>query len=71
MLGVLFWRPFRTGEENRAIGNSDVVVWYTVGVTHNPRPEDWPVMPVMWHDFTIRPYDFFPQNPVLTLPTAP
>ena len=29
------------GEEN--IENEDVVVFVTVGTTHIPRPEDWPV----------------------------
>lgn len=56
---------------NRPIANTDIVAWYTVGFHHVTRQEDWPVMPVMWHDFVIRPYDFFPSNPVLTLPTAP
>lgn len=56
---------------NRPIENTDIVAWYTLGFHHMPRAEDWPVMPVMWHDFVIRPYDFFPQNPVLTLPTTP
>ena len=56
---------------NRPIENTDIVAWYTVGFHHMPRTEDWPVMPVMWHDFVIRPYDFFAQNPVLTLPNAP
>jgi len=28
-------------------------------------------MPVMWHDFILRPYNFFPQNPSQTLPPAP
>ena len=58
-------------QANRPIGNTDIVAWYTLGFHHMPRAEDWPVMPVMWHDFVIRPYDFFPQNPVLTLPAAP
>lgn len=58
-------------QANRPIENTDIVAWYTVGFHHMPRTEDWPVMPVMWHDFVIRPYDFFPQNPVLTLPGAP
>jgi len=56
---------------NRPIENTDIVAWYTMGFHHVPRAEDWPVMPVMWHDFVIRPFDFFPQNPVMTLPMKP
>jgi primary-amine oxidase len=64
--GLAIWT-----QANRPIENTDIVAWYTVGFHHMPRAEDWPVMPVMWHDFVIRPYDFFPQNPVLTLPKVP
>ncbi len=56
---------------NRKIENTDIVAWYTMGFHHVPREEDWPVMPVMWHEFVIRPFDFFPQNPVLDLPQVP
>ena len=56
---------------NRPIENTDIVAWYTLGFHHVTRAEDWPVMPVMWHDFILRPFDFFPQNPVITLPPAP
>ena len=50
---------------NRPIENTDIVAWYTMGFHHMPRAEDWPVMPVMWHDFVIRPFDFFPQNRIV------
>ena len=57
--------------KNRSIQNTDIVAWYTLGFHHVPREEDWPVMPVMWHDFVIRPFHFFAQNPVLDLPKEP
>ena len=54
--------------ENRSIADSDVVLWYTVGMHHMVRAEDWPVMPVLWHSFELRPFDFFDHNPALDLP---
>jgi primary-amine oxidase len=33
-------------EKNRNIVNDDVVVWWTFGITHVVRLEDFPVMPV-------------------------
>lgn len=53
---------------NRNIDNKDVVVWYTMGITHNPRPEDWPVMPVYPAGFKLVPWGFFGRNPALDLP---
>jgi len=56
---------------DRPIENTDIVGWYTVGFHHVVRLEDWPVMPTMWHDFLIRPMNFFDKNPVMTLPHKP
>jgi len=56
---------------NRAVENTDIVVWYTMGFHHLPRAEDWPVMPTMWHEVEIRPFDFFPKNPAMDLPQMP
>ena len=53
------------------IANHDLVLWYTVGFRHQTRAEDWPVMPGMWHSFTLRPFNYFDRNPGLDVPPAP
>jgi primary-amine oxidase len=53
---------------NRPVDNQDIVLWYTMGITHNPRPEDWPVMPVYEAGFKLVPWGFFASNPVMDLP---
>ena len=54
---------------NRPLENTDLVLWYTVGVNHLVRPEDWPVAPVHRAGFTLKPWNFFDRNPALDLPT--
>jgi primary-amine oxidase len=53
---------------DRNVENTDVVIWYTMGVTHIPRPEDWPVMPVHRAGFKLMPHGFFSRNPALDVP---
>jgi primary-amine oxidase len=53
---------------DRPIADEDVVLWYTFGVTHVPRPEDWPVMPVEYAGFSLMPVGFFDRNPALDVP---
>src|SRR5262252_1816127 len=53
---------------DRPIENTDIVLWYTLGSHHVPRPEDWPVMPVERVSLTLRPFGFFDANPALDLP---
>ncbi len=55
--------------KNRPIENTDIVLWHTIGMQHLVRAEDWPVMPVLWHSFELRPFDFFDRNPALDLPS--
>ena len=56
---------------DRDLVDTDIVVWYTFGVTHIPRPEDWPVMPVEYTGFLLAPFGFFDRNPALDVPPSP
>ena len=55
---------------DRPITETDVVLWYTFGVTHFVRPEDWPVMPVEHTGFLLQPFGFFDHNPALDVPPS-
>jgi primary-amine oxidase len=52
-------------QADRAIEDTDIVVWYTMNHHHVPRPEDWPVMPVVRLGFRLRPWGFFDRSPAL------
>jgi primary-amine oxidase len=55
---------------DRSVDGADVVLWHTFGLTHFPRPEDWPVMPVDYAGFTLKPIGFFDRNPTLDVPPS-
>ena len=48
------------------IKNEDIVLWYTMGFRHAPRPEDFPILPTFWHEMTLRPAFFFDMDPSMT-----
>jgi len=50
---------------DRSLDNEDIVLWYTFGVAHFPRPEDWPIMPVVRAGMQLRPSGFFNENPCM------
>lgn len=54
--------------DDQPLTNQDIVLWYTMGVTHIPRPEDWPVMPTHRVGFKLVPRGFFSRNPAINLP---
>ena len=53
---------------DRPLEGEDVVLWYTVGVTHFVRPEDWPIMPMTKAGLALQPVGFFDRNPTLDIP---
>jgi primary-amine oxidase len=55
---------------DRPIANTDVVLWYTFGHTHLPRPEDYPVMPTAYIGFMLKPAGFFVENPANDVPPS-
>ncbi|KAH8721970.1 copper amine oxidase [Ilyonectria robusta] len=57
----------RQGDDAR---RSSPVVWSVFGLTHNPRVEDWPVMPVEINQIHLHPVDFFTANPALDVPST-
>ncbi|PYH93493.1 amine oxidase [Aspergillus ellipticus CBS 707.79] len=71
-----------TNQSSRAVGvetwaqrndhteNEDVVLWHTFGLTHNPRIEDFPVMPMERISVMLRPDGFFTRNPALDVPQS-
>ncbi|HET7585896.1 MAG TPA: primary-amine oxidase [Gemmatimonadaceae bacterium] len=53
---------------DRPLEGRDVVVWYTMGMTHIPRPEEWPMMSVQHLGFRLMPAGFFDRDPALDVP---
>ncbi|XXG49530.1 hypothetical protein AAC387_Pa02g3695 [Persea americana] len=55
-------------KQNRPLEESDIVLWYVFGITHIPRLEDWPVMPVDRIGFMLMPHGFFNCSPAVDVP---
>jgi primary-amine oxidase len=55
-------------QQNRSVKDEDLVIWYTLGAHHPVRLEDWPVMPVEYAGFVLKPEGFFDRNPALDVP---
>jgi primary-amine oxidase len=55
---------------DRSVDDTDIVLWHTFGLTHFPRIEDWPIMPVDSAGFVLKPHGFFGRNPTLDIPAT-
>lgn len=56
-------------QAGRSIENQDIVLWHSFGHTHVCKPEDFPVMPVEYAGFMLKPNNFFAGNPAMDLPS--
>ncbi|GAB3618754.1 primary-amine oxidase [Glutamicibacter endophyticus] len=53
---------------NHNVDTEQISLWHSFALTHFPRTEDWPIMPVDTVGFTLRPEGFFDRSPVLDVP---
>lgn len=58
------------GDGKKSIANKDIVSYITLGTTHVPRPEDFPVMPAETVRLMLKPVNFFRRNPTLDVPST-
>ncbi|MFE7977834.1 primary-amine oxidase [Streptomyces shenzhenensis] len=61
--GVQAWQ-----RAERSLDGAELVLWPVVGVHHDPRPEEWPIMPAHRIGMRLEPDGFFDRNPSLDLP---
>jgi primary-amine oxidase len=54
--------------DNSSVYDKDVVVWYSMGDTHVPRPEDFPLMTSKKLSVVFHPDGFFQNNPLFVPP---
>jgi primary-amine oxidase len=52
------------------VRDEDIVLWHSFGLTHHPRVEDFPVMPVEIIKVGLHPADFFTKSPASDVPQS-
>ncbi|KAG2566896.1 copper methylamine oxidase-like isoform X1 [Panicum virgatum] len=57
-------------QKDRPLEETNIVLWYMFGLTHIPRLEDWPVMPVERIGFMLMPHGFFNRSPAVDVPPS-
>lgn len=57
-------------ERKDPVEDEDIVLWHTFALTHIPRCEDFPVMPVEIHTISLKPNNFFTENPAMDVPQS-
>ena len=57
-------------KEKKSVRNQSIVAWITFGLTHIPRVEDFPIMPVDIVGVSLKPTNFFMGNPGIDIPAS-
>src|ERR1700724_3721692 len=63
-------KSFIAKDPEISVKNEDIVVWHSFTLTHTPRIEDFPVMPVEIITVALKPSNFFTANPALDVPAS-
>jgi primary-amine oxidase len=63
-------KSFIAKDPDANLQNEDIVVWHSFTLTHAPRIEDFPVMPVEIITVSLKPSNFFSANPALDVPAS-
>ncbi|KAI9749406.1 MAG: hypothetical protein M1815_002543 [Lichina confinis] len=63
--GVRSW-----ADRKENVKDADLVLWLQFGLTHIPRIEDFPIMPVETIRVSLKPSNFFDKNPALDVAPA-
>lgn len=56
--------------KDESLMECDLVTWYSFGISHLVRPEDWPVMPVETVGFRLQPIGFFAGSAAMDVPPS-
>lgn len=57
-------------KRQKSTKDQDLILWACFGLTHNPRVEDFPVMPCESLMVSLKPVDFFTRNPAMDVPVS-
>jgi Cu2+-containing amine oxidase len=60
--------PFDNMVNGESIVQEDLVAWVTLSSFHLPTSENIPMVNVMTHGFTLKPWNFFDENPTMDMP---
>ncbi|KAK2060033.1 amine oxidase catalytic domain-containing protein [Colletotrichum caudatum] len=68
--GIASWIKQRERDGESGVRNEDIEVRHTFSSTHNPRSEDWPIVPCEKIVVGLKPFNVFERSPALDVPIS-